>query len=308
MSDSASAERVIVLNPVSGNGDHADAVRKRAALENCAVRETEATGDAVDLARRAATEGASTVLAAGGDGTLHEVVRGVAAADALDDVTVGVLPAGTGNNFATNVGITDLDATFAALEAGRRRQIDLAWANDHPFVNSCVGGITADASSETDPEMKSRLGVLAYVLTTLRSVTAFDELDLAVTARDGTEETASWSGDALAVLAGNGRRFTDRGSTQADLEDGQLEVTIVEDVSALDLMRDAAAEHLLSEDAEHSTRIRAKSLEIDVHDDDPITFSLDGEIMEDRRLELDTQPRALGMFVGETYEPDPDAE
>lgn len=306
MPETDSADGVIVLNPHSGSGEHAGAVHRRADLEAFAVRETEGEGDAADLAASAATAGASLVVAAGGDGTLQEVVWGVTRADALDRVTVGVVPTGTGNNFASNVGIESIDQAFAALAAGRRRRIDLAWGNDRPFVNSCVCGLTADASSATTPDMKRRLGVLAYVVTTIQSASSFDQLDLTVTVGDDAGATEAFSGQAMAVLAGNCRRFSAHRNSQADVEDGLLEVTVVEDVSALDLLEEVSVERLLGEGFRHATRLRTSSLAVRSDDGDPVTFSLDGEIVEAERLALETQPRALRVIVGDSYRPNPD--
>lgn len=300
------ASGVVVLNPAAGSGDHAATVADLAANAGFAVRETAAAGDGVELAREAAAEGASTVAAAGGDGTLNEVVRGVRQAGALDRVTVGVVPAGTGNDFAENVGVTDIEGAFDVLLEGDRRALDLATADDVPFVNSCVGGLTANASAETTPELKRRLGIAAYLVTTLRELATFDGMRLSVEVRgDGTRRPA-WSGEALCVLVGNGRRFTTQGIAQADVEDGRLDVTIVEDVSTVDLMGDALDERLFGEDAEHTTRLQASALDVTVLDGTPVTFSLDGEMIESCELSFGVRPGALRMAVGEGYDPDPD--
>lgn len=300
----SSPETVVVLNPVSGSGDHVKAIRRRAERYEYAVRETEGPGDARQIARDAADEGASLVAAAGGDGTLNEVVRGVASPRTRPDVTVAPIPVGTGNNFAENVGLPTVDAAFDAVESGERRTVDLAWAGDRPFVNSCVGGLTADASDRTTSEQKRSLGVLAYLVTTLQTVTDYGELAIDVSAECGPKD-GSWSGEAIAILVGNGRRFTPQGSRQAHLEDGLLEVTVVEDASSAGLVRDAVVDSLLDADAPSVTRFLASSLAIDVLDDSPTTFSLDGETIETDELPLDVQPRALELVVGDHYDPDP---
>lgn len=306
MSSTPIADGVVVCNPVSGTSDHVDAVERHAERREMTVRTTESAGDGRRIARDAAAAGASTIVAAGGDGTVNEVVAGVLDADALAGVTVAVVPSGTGNNFAGNVGIDGIDDAFAAIDEGERRRVDLGIADDRPFVNSCVGGLTADASDETDPEMKDRLGVLAYFVTTLQSVATYDELTLEVTVGEGSEASA-WSGEAIAVLAGNARRFTERGSRQANVEDGQLEVTIVEDAPATDLLRDAAFETLFDGDGDAATHLRTSSVELRVVDDTPTTFSLDGETVEKQSLSLSTKSRALELVVGDAYEPNPDA-
>jgi diacylglycerol kinase family enzyme len=334
------AERVLVLNPVSGTGDHVAEVRSRAADHGFEVRATEGEGDAIEFAREAAAAGASVVAAAGGDGTLNEVVRGIAAADRLDDVRFGVVPAGTGNNFAENVGVREIAHAFQIIEDGETREIDLGEANGGVFLNSCIAGLTADASAETDSEMKSRLGVLAYVLTTLRRLSEFDGMSLRVDAEgvvdravepDGVDTASdangsdpasdanggaqtpdangrgqSWDGTALLVLIGNARRFPQPGGgTQANVEDGLLDVTIVEGAPMGNALRENPVQRLLRGGEATITRLQTPSLSIEALDDEPVQFSLDGEIVSTADLDVSTRRRSLSLFVGDGYDPDP---
>jgi YegS/Rv2252/BmrU family lipid kinase len=304
--DGRGSDRVLVCNPVSGSGDHVDEVNELAADHGFDVRTTAERGDGERFAREVAPD-ADLVAAAGGDGTVNAVVNGVAAAGALETTTVGVVPAGTGNNFATNVGIEGIEHAFTVLEAGRRREIDLGRTDDRVFVNSCVGGITAAASGETTPESKAELGVLAYVKNTIETVGEFDSLPLQVrTAAGPNGETArAWEGEALFVLVGNCRRFTGARTAQADVEDGLLEVTIVEDAAARELLGGAALEGVFGGNSPHIVRRRTPSLAIESRRDS-VEYSLDGETLETEALTLETDPGALTIPVGERYRPDPD--
>lgn len=302
------SDRVLVLNPVSGSQDHVDDVVKLAADYGFEVRTTSESGDATRFARRAVAD-AELVAAAGGDGTVNEVVNGIVEADALESTAVGVIPAGTGNNFATNIGIEGIEHAFEVIEDGRRRTIDLGIANDHSFVNSCIGGVTAEASSDTASETKRNLGVLAYVKNTLESAREFDSLPLRVetAAESDGEFERAWEGEALFVLVGNCRRFTSSRTAQADVEDGLLEVTIVEDATIPDLLGGAFLEGLFDRDSAHIVRRRTPSLTIE-HRENAIEYSLDGEMLETERLNLDTKPTALEIAVGEGYRPNPDED
>lgn len=299
-------DTVIIQNPQSGSGDHADAVRDRAELVGYALERTENAGDALSLSREAAEAGVSTIVAAGGDGTVNEVVRGIDQAEAFADVTLGVLPLGTGNNFAEQIGITDLDGAFAVLEDGDRRRIDLGRADDRLFVNSCVAGLTANSSSETSSDMKNRIGTLAYVITTLRSMSDFESLPLTIDGAESESGTSAWTGEALSVLVGNGRRFTTEGGEQANMEDGRFDVTVIKDAPALDLMGDRVVERLFGRDSPHIDRFQTSSLTITIDTPETIRFSLDGEIIQRKRLSLDIQPRTLAVAVGDAYDPSPD--
>nr|WP_282594252.1 diacylglycerol kinase family protein [Halorientalis brevis] len=299
--------RVLVLNPTSGTSAHVERIRTLAAQHGFTVQETEREGQAIELAAAAASDGASVVAAAGGDGTLNEVVRGLVAADALGDVVFGVIPAGTGNNFAGNVGIESVEHGFDVIEDGTERDIDLGFAGDRPFLNSCIGGLTAQASSETTSELKADLGVVAYVLTMFRTAVDFEGTRL----RIETDETAerAWQGTAVLLLVGNGRRFPSRGQTQADVEDGLLDVAIIEKKPGSNLAglaRSTARERLLGADADHVTRVKTAGLTVRVLDDDPTTFSLDGEEVTARELAIEVSPASLRLRVGEGYEPHPE--
>ncbi|RQG89260.1 diacylglycerol kinase family lipid kinase [Natrarchaeobius halalkaliphilus] len=301
-------DRVLVLNPVSGDETRVDDVVELARDHGFEVRRTERSGDGKRLAHEAAVD-AGLVAAAGGDGTIHEVVNGVFDADALGSTTVAVVPTGTGNNFATNVGIEGIEHAFEAIDRGRRRIIDLGIANDLAFVNSCVGGLTAEASDETSSESKRNLGVLAYVKTTLQTARSFDSLPLRVESAVGPdgERGRTWDGEALFVLVGNCRRFNGTRTAQANVEDGLFELTIVEAASAPELLGDAAFERLFGRDGKHIVRLRTPSLSIE-SGGEPVGYSLDGEILETERLVLETNPGALEVVVTESYRADPDAD
>ena len=301
--DLDAADRVLILNPTAGSGDEADRIRELADQHGLVVRETEEAGDAIELAREAAPD-ASLVAAAGGDGTINEVVRGLDEAEALGSTTLGIVPAGTGNNFAGNVGITDVEEAFDVLDDGEVRRIDVGMADGRPFTNSCIGGLTAEASAETTPESKSRFGVLAYVLATLRTAVEFDGLPLHIeTEGSGAED---WSGDAAFVLIGNGRRFPAEGRSQADLEDGLLDVTVIEDRPTFDLVGEAAISRLLGAETENIVRFRAERLSVSVLGGETGSFSLDGEMVSTDDLDVSVRERALDLLVGEGYEPHPD--
>ncbi|AWB28321.1 diacylglycerol/lipid kinase family protein [Halococcoides cellulosivorans] len=293
----------VIGNPQSGSEDHTDRIEQIADDRNATVEWTEAAGDAITLAADAAAAGASTIVAAGGDGTVNEVVRGIDRADAFDDVTLAIFPLGTGNNFATQLGIPDLETAITVLESGERRRIDLGWATDRPVVNSCVAGLTANASDETDPELKRRFGEVAYLITTLRELSAFDGLRLTI---DASDATGDWTGEALGVLVGNGRRFTTDGDAQADMEDALFDVVVIKDVAALDLVSDSITERLFDRESDHIVRSQAPSLTITNHDPETIAFSLDGEFVRERELTLEVRPATLRVAVGEGYEPTPE--
>lgn len=294
---------VVVLNPASGTGDHASRVERLADEHGCQVAVSTEPGHAVELAADAVRDGADTVLAAGGDGTVNEVVRGIHRTDGFDDIVLGVVPVGTGNNFAQNIGVTGLRGAFRLLERGERRWIDLGIADvngmTHPFINSCIGGLAAAASDQTSAAMKRRFGSLAYVLTTVRLASAAAETRLHVQSDD-----RNWSGDARIVLVGNGRRYPANG-TQADMEDGRFDVTIIEEESLPELAGETAVQQLLGGDTPAITHLHAAAVTVTT-DGGERPFSLDGEIVHGRRVRLTVRPQRVQLIVGDRYRPHPD--
>jgi YegS/Rv2252/BmrU family lipid kinase len=303
---SEAGRRIVVLNPKSGTEDHGETVHDLAADHGFEVRETAGEGDAPELAAEAAGEGAEFVVAAGGDGTLNEVLNGLHGAEALEDVTVGVVPAGTGNNFASNVGVEGIEHAFEVFADGERRDIDLGVAAGRAYVNSCVGGITAEASAATTPDAKRNFGVTAYVMNTVKEAVSYEGLSLSIETNDAHSRT--WSGEAAFVLIGNGRRFPVDADTQANMEDGLMEVTIVEDGPTIDVVSEAATERLFGGSGDHIYRLKTPALTVRSADDDPVAFSLDGEMITSHEARIETLPGRVTMPVGEAYDPDPDVE
>ncbi|MFD1512078.1 diacylglycerol/lipid kinase family protein [Halomarina rubra] len=292
-------QRWLVLNPTSGSADHTDHVRSLAEERDYHVEETQGEGHATDLATIAADEGVNLLAVAGGDGTLHEVVAGLAAADALDRTTVAVVPVGTENIFATNIGIRDAEHAFDVVETGARRRVDVGMADGEPFVMSSIAGLVADASVSTSSELKERFGSLAFLANGVQEAASFDGLHIDLTAISNGEEV-TWSGDALCALVGNSRRFVEEGG-QADLEDGLLEVVVIEHMPAGSIVAEAFIQRVLGRTTDNVFHTQAAQLEISSTDGDPIGFSLDGESRYHDRLAIHTEPLALRVCVGPEY-------
>lgn len=159
---------------------------------------TNHAGEARDLAARFAGQGEPVVIAAGGDGTLNEVVSGLAGSRTL----LGVLPAGTMNVFAREMGIPfdSLEKAFQVIERGFVREVDLFEANGAPFVQMAGVGFDAMVIEETSWESKKALGPLAYLLAAVK-VLGETPPEIEVICPDGRRETG------VAVLAGNGSLY-----------------------------------------------------------------------------------------------------
>ncbi|WP_267642771.1 diacylglycerol/lipid kinase family protein [Haloarchaeobius amylolyticus] len=295
--------RRCILNPVSGSGDHAQYVTRLLRARGFDVVETEVAGDARRLAEAAGEEAVSELAVCGGDGTVNEVLRGLDDAGHLESVTLSVVPAGTANILARNVGIESIQQGVAVADTGEKRTVDLGMAGDEPFAVSCIAGLPADASVAASSDLKKRFGTLAFLVTGVQEAMTFDGLDIRVDATADHGEQ-SWDGEAACLLVGNARRFVGEGG-QGDMEDGLFDVAVVEQMPTRSLVAEAIGHRLLGQDTPGVTHISASEVTVAGHTA-PITFSRDGEFSEHEQLTLSARPRSLELRVGPGYEPSPD--
>ncbi|WP_276271130.1 diacylglycerol/lipid kinase family protein [Haloarcula litorea] len=294
--------RRCILNPVSGEGDHAEYVERLLRARGFAVEETSGPGDAVELGRAAGEDGVSEVAVCGGDGTINEVVRGLHDAGHLGEVTLSVVPVGTANLLAGILGVEDRQHAAEVADTGAVRTVDVGFADGEPFLVSCIAGLPADASLAASGDLKERFGVLAFVLTGAQEAIEFDGLEISVEAA-GADGPVTWSGEATCLLVGNARKFVERGG-QANMADGMLDVAIVEQMPTGNLVAEAVGHRLLATDTEGVTHVRARDITVDGHGG-PVSFSRDGEVAEHESLSLSVEERTLDLRVPEGYEPDP---
>ena len=157
--------------------------RRGRVLFRDAIDQLEAKGIALDashsvgdprrlaaVVEREVARGAGTIIVGGGDGT----IGAIAGVLANRDIVLGLLPLGTGNNFATRtLGIpASLDGAVDVIAAGHSVAVDLGEVNGHYFVNTASIGLSSEVARETPPGLKRHLGVLAYALTGLRLLVA----------------------------------------------------------------------------------------------------------------------------------------
>ena len=221
----------VIFNPTA-KGDKAKHFRRHLDVigAECALKQTTAAGGARPLAAEAIREGFDTIIAAGGDGTLNETLNGMAdVPDGFERARLGVLPLGTVNVFAKELGLpTKLEPAWEILRTGKETKIDLPYVeytlNGKPerryFAQLAGAGLDARAIELVDWQLKKKLGPLAYVWAGLL---ALRDKPSAITASNGKD-----SATGELVLVGNGVFYGGkyRMFARADLRDGLLEVCV----------------------------------------------------------------------------------
>lgn len=232
----------IIFNPAA-KGQKAERFRQGldAMARHCELKHTAAAGDARRLAAAAILEGHDTLIAAGGDGTLNEVLNGMGdVPDGFARARLGVLPLGTINVFAREIGLpTNPAAAWPILQRGQERRIDLPRIETgdvgNPsrtyFAQLAGAGLDARAIQLVNWPLKKMIGPLAYVVAGLK---AMNEPQTRLTVADGTRTATG-----QLVLVGNGRRYG--GAFQifpdAEVADGWLHICVFPEVNWATLTR-----------------------------------------------------------------------
>ncbi len=167
----------VIMNPAAHSTKAARVLERVRALEpRPEMFITDSVGHATVLAERLAREGRPLIVAAGGDGTVNEVLQGLCAANAgrADPAThtaLGVLPVGTMNVFSLELGMPprDLESCWSMITAGRVSEIDLWMANEQFFVQLAGVGLDAEIIALTPWEMKKKLGPLSYAISAVKA-------------------------------------------------------------------------------------------------------------------------------------------
>lgn len=299
----------VVLNPTSGGGLGR---RLRGEVERelevrgigFTLTETARRGHAVEIARAAAERGVDVVVAAGGDGTIHEVANGIlSAAGGRPPAALGVIPIGTGNDFAKLLeGGLDRGRAYEALAAARTVDFDVGaveWdgAREY-FVNGMGTGVDVEVVRQM--ERLPRLpGVVSYLVALVRAVVGFRAIPLRIALDDRREERR-----VMIIAIGNGPCLGGGFwvTPRARPDDGRFDICIVDDLNyyriARTIPRVMRGTHEGLPDVSMSS---ARTIELEAASGQPLFFHLDGELREPagaRRLRIEVAPAALRVVGG----------
>lgn len=284
----------LVVNPTSGRGLGARvAPVVRARLESAGLTVDEySTTCAEDVGRISAQvieSGADAVALIGGDGTVHLGAQVLA----NSGMPFGVIPAGTGNDFARGIGVPLKDPAAAAdlIVQGRTRTVDLATAKDE-FITTVVAGGFDSLVNKRANEMTWPKGNSRYTVATLAELRTFKPISYVLTVDGEVLET-----DAMLVAVGTGPTYG--GGLQicagAEIDDGLLDVTIIKPVSRLTLLQMfpklAKGTHV-GHPMLHTLRGRNVRLE-----STGVTAYADGEILGPLPVDIGIVPGALTVFA-----------
>ena len=283
----------IICNPGAGRADDRALVEEQLKqFPSASVHFTADAGDATRLAREAINHGYDRVIAAGGDGTLNEVINGIA--PDFDRVQVGLIPLGTGNDFARMLALPDsVEDCIDLLSEGHVQPTDVVRVTtDHVryFINVSAGGFSGAVNEKLTPEIKKSWGPLAYVRCAAEALPDLRAYKTQITL-DNARTTEL---DLYNAVIANGRYVA--GGTmiapEASIDDGLLDLVLVPQNPAGDIVLVAAqimmGTHLTSEGV-----VFRRAAKITVHSEPGMWFNVDGELIGNEPATFEVLPRAV---------------
>ncbi len=288
----------VILNPNAGHGRAADdeAAAMQALTDLGAefdLVKTSGPGDAIAIARAAAEQGYDVVCAMGGDGTVNEVINGIAGTGA----TLAVIPVGTGNDFASALGVPkgDVAAACRILARGQKRPMDLCRVNERYFASSFGAGFDARVTKAANERFKRYGGIWTYIFAVMSVIWSFRPSPMRITV-DGREIAAS----PLLIAVTNWKSYG--GGMYicpgAEIDDGLFDVCIVDNVPILKFLysfpRVIRGAHVGMREVE---MLRARSVHIACSRVE--TYHVDGEVFEADDMELALVPGGIDVVCGE---------
>jgi diacylglycerol kinase (ATP) len=296
----------LIVNPVSGNDastEYLETVNKllRTKYDSLDIIITTSQGDAILAGERTARDDYELVFVGGGDGTLNEVLNGVARVDgALQRLTFGLLPFGTGNDFAEALGIpTDIEQAINILFEEQTVDVDVGILNERYFINVSAGGFIAEVSDAVSPQLKTIAGKLAYLIGGAQVLFDYEPVRMLLRAISPGSTNISYELDMqlFAVcnsrMIGGGRLI----APHAIINDGLFDVCVIETMPTLEfvglLTRVSNGEHLTDERVKY---FQAQSLNVQFSR--KIKVNTDGEVLEVEACQYKLIKKAARFLAG----------
>jgi diacylglycerol kinase (ATP) len=284
-------DTIVILNPTAGSPEHVRGWQERieSVAGGCPIRVTTHSGEAEALARRAVEEGFTRIVAAGGDGTVNQVANGVAGGGAA----LGVLPMGTVNVFAMELGLPlhNLQLCWHIIEDANVRLVDLPSANEKCFVQLAGVGLDAQVVKETSIAFKRSFGPLSYLISAAQ-IAARQPPKLFI------ESENTSVGEGSFVLIGNGRLYGGPFPffKQAIIDDGLLDVVVFKRLGYLEIIK-YLQNVVFSSDINVPEIEYFQTRQLRITSEQDVPLELDGELAGNCPVDFQIREKALRVLT-----------
>ena len=281
---------LLIINPTSGGEKALDYKVKlenkaRDYFEEVEIKITEKAQDATNFAEEASRERYDAVLVFGGDGTVNEVISGIAEKDYIPKLAI--IPGGTGNLITKLLEINqDIDGAIDELDFNSTNKIDIGKSNGHYFGYIFSIGSLPEAIHNVGIEDKTKFGMLAYAINTMKSVVTDQAFNIRVETENG-----NYIGPASHVLVLLTNYFADKKIFEED-KDGYANILILKDASILTKL--SVIPDLLKGDVVVNDNIEyIKARHIKISSDSELETDVDGDKSDDLPVEI----KVLGQHI-----------
>lgn len=303
----------VIVNPMSGNGGTRRAWptidrRLRRLGFDIDFRMTEGNGDGVRLGREAIAMGVDEVVVVGGDGTLNEVVNGLFQATHGEppDVTLSVLPAGTGRDFSRSIGIRSFDHALETLGSGEVVRLDVGrvdyeiieGSQSRYFINAGDVGLGAETAALLNRSSKLLGGRISYMLGAARMIMRYQGRPARIEA-DGELV----HDDLLAMACFSNGRYHGGGmdmAPAASMADGCLDLLILRHVPKHSLMGSLLPRVYFGRHIDHPAVVHRRVKRVRIESPEPLLFEVDGEQPGTTDITITVLPAALQIRLPAT--------
>ena len=294
----------VIINPASGQAEPILSILNTVFKNHDAkwdVSITHETGDGARLAQEAIAAGADLIVSYGGDGTTQDVANGMIG----QEVPLAILPGGTANAFASELGISKISAEAAEMIFNSEpRAVDLGKTEQGYFVLRVDMGITTKISEDASREMKDRFGILAYALSAVRAVGQAEKIKYRLNL-DG--EAVEIEGFACLVANVNDLgAFNLTLNSVVDLSDGLLDVFIIDNVG--ETLLSVAAGIINLQDGAGASFKHWQVREVKIEADPPQIIYGDGDPLGETPINISVVPKAIRVLAPRPPEPATEAE
>ena len=292
----------ILLNPAAGSAEQSGSIHRLIDQDdNLTLIELKGADACASAVRRAVAEGCEIVAAAGGDGTVHDVLNAILSQEA--PVALGVIPLGTGNDLARTLAIgPDPRDSIAHLSLARIEHLDVMRVRTRSRtlygINAVTGGFAGDVTEMLSAEMKAAFGPLSYIIGAVSALPNLSEYHITITAEG--EEPARL--EAVAIVAANGRTIAGgkRIASLANPQDGLMDVVVMKPSTLLD-MADVDTRLVAGNLWGSKHIIHRQTRRLIIQGEDSLQFNVDGETVEGPDVDIEIIPAGIPVVVGANY-------
>ena len=289
---------LLVYNPISGQAAFKskldkiiEAFQRRGIILTMYRTRRDDNFDFVDFVNESRVDG---IISAGGDGTLHAVVNLMMKFKI--DLPLGIIGSGTSNDFATYLGLNDLESYFDRIVVGKTRRVDVGLVNGEEFfINVASAGSMTAIAHEVNVKLKNFFGKPAYYIQGLKELPKFKAVNIQVNA-----DSVNFKLEAFLFIVLNSgtvagmKKITDT----AKIDDGKLDLIVVKKCNAgsiLKITREIFSGRGVNLKNENIFHLQSKKFLISSTND--LISDIDGEVGSKLPLEIETIPLALEFFV-----------